>query len=261
VPFWVLSALLCPSWPFLRFFGLFWTILVVRALLRNFSILYITLVRGSQDGSLSQLDTLGYFGDLLGPCGPFWVLLVLSGMNSPFAKFQHFLRHIGRLGSGNHHSSLFDTHGPHWALSGLLGPFELYWALSSPSGMKSLFDKFQHLLQKLWSAGVRKSPFISVRHCWAPSGKIWLYWFHLCHFGHLWALFGHFLDPFGMTRPFEKFQHCIHSFGERGSGKRHSSLLDTLRYFWVLWALLGPFEVSTEGPKRAKKRPDEPKTV
>ncbi len=47
--------------------------------------------RGSGGRRLSQLDTLEYFGDLVGPCGPFWVLLVLSGMNSPFAKFQHFV--------------------------------------------------------------------------------------------------------------------------------------------------------------------------
>ena len=79
--------------------------------------------RGSGNRHSSQLDTLGYFGALLGRSGPFWVLFGPSGMESPIAKFQHFLRHIGRRRSGNPYSSLLDISGYFGDLLVLSGPF------------------------------------------------------------------------------------------------------------------------------------------
>lgn len=66
-----------------------------------------------------------YFGALLGPSVPFWVLLGPSGMKSPFAKFQHFLRHIGWRRSGNPYSSLLDTLG---LFRAIFYPFGLFCA-------------------------------------------------------------------------------------------------------------------------------------
>jgi len=122
--------------------------------------------RGSRDRHLSLLDTLGYFGELLGPSGPFWVLLRPSVMSSPFVKFQHF--YVTLVGGVQEITvrlclTLLCPFGLFLAFWALLS----HWALLGPSGMKSLFEKFQHLLPNLWSAGAGH------RHSWTLLGSFW----------------------------------------------------------------------------------------
>ena len=117
-----------PIWALFGSFGSFWTILVVRVLLRSFSILYIKLVGGRQEIVTNLcwtlLRTLGLF-----PFGFFWGLLVLRALLQSFIFFtSHWLAEVWK--------SLFISVRHSWALSGHFLPFRalLCWPQKDPKG-------------------------------------------------------------------------------------------------------------------------------